>query len=78
MSDFQKALDELPDDTGLDAHHNTIQDLCWLVLHELDLHVEKEYRHSQKRIGEYKRFIRKYGDEWFKGEVQKMFSKKRK
>ena len=41
---FQKALDKLPEGTGFDAYsHKTVQDLCWICLHELDLHAEGEY-----------------------------------
>ena len=75
MSDFQKALDNLPDDTDLDVHHNTVKDLCWLCLHEIDLHQEGEYRHSIKRLKEYRAFINKFGDDWFKGEVNKIWAK---
>jgi len=44
MTTFEKALDKLPDGTGFDAYsHKTVQDLCWICLHELDLHAEGEY-----------------------------------
>lgn len=73
MSNFEAALKELPDDTDLDVHHKTVEDLCWLCLHELDLHVEEEYKHTKKNVAAYKKFIKKFGDEFFQKELNKLF-----
>lgn len=59
---FEKALNALPDGTGFDAYsHKTIEDLCWICLHELDLHAEAEYFVSLALRKKYLSFIRKYG-----------------
>jgi hypothetical protein len=73
MSDFQKALDELPDGTGLDNHHQDIGDLVFLCLHELDMHHEGEYQHTLKRLQQYRKFIYKWGGEWSRNQVDKMW-----
>ena len=39
---FDKALNALPDGTGYDhTAHKTIEDLCYLCLHELDMVAER-------------------------------------
>lgn len=56
MTDFDKALKKLPDSAGFDAFsHKTVEDLCWICLHELDLVAEQEYWHP---IGERKRLLK--------------------
>lgn len=72
MTEFEKALKDLPPETDLDVHHSTIEDLCYLCLHELDLHSEEEYQHPKKLIRAYKKFINKYGPEWIKEEAKKL------
>ena len=60
--DFDKALDKLPEGTGFDAYsHKTVADLCWVCLHELDLHAEGEYFVPLALRRKYLAFIRKHG-----------------
>lgn len=64
-SDFENALN----DFGAVAHltyfeygqHTTIEDLCYLCLHELDLHAEGEYWHPVKTRQALLRFCKKWG-----------------
>ena len=64
-SDFENALK----DFGAVAHltyfeyseHTTIADLCYLCLHELDLHAEGEYWHPVKTRQALLRFCKKWG-----------------
>lgn len=59
---FEKALNELPSGTGFDAYaHKTVKDLCWICLHELDLHAEREYFVPVALRRKYLAFIRKWG-----------------
>jgi hypothetical protein len=58
---FEKALKELPDVCGLDSHHSTLEDLCWLCLHELDLHAEREYWCPAAVRKKLLAFCKKYG-----------------
>ena len=69
---FEAALNELPDGTGFDAHsHKTVADLCWLCLHELDLHAEAEYFVPMSLRKKYLAFNRKWG--FYGKEAQEMF-----
>ena len=44
LSEFDKALAKLPESAGFDhTVHHTVEDLCWICLHELDLVAEREY-----------------------------------
>ena len=44
MTDFEKAINKLPNSAGYDPlSHKTVEDLCYICLHELDLVAEKEY-----------------------------------
>ena len=62
MSTFEKALNELPDSAGFDpAFHHTIQDLCWICLHELDLVAEQENELPLVECKKLLRFIKKHG-----------------
>ena len=59
---FDKALNELPDVCGFDSfNHTSIEDLCWLCLHELDLHAEQEYWHTVAVRKKLLAFCKKYG-----------------
>jgi len=59
---FDKALSQLPDVCGYDSFtHKTIQDLCWLCLHELDLHAEQDYWHPVSVRKKLLAFCKKYG-----------------
>lgn len=74
MTDFQKALDRLPDGTGFDwTVHHDISDLVWLCLHEIDLHHEGEYRHTKRALNAYRKFISEYGYDRDIAEVEKIF-----
>jgi len=71
---FDKALNDLPDVCGFDAFsHKTIEDLCWLCLHELDLHAEREYWHPVAVRKKLVAFCKKYGHH--QDEAQAMFNK---
>jgi hypothetical protein len=72
MTDFEKALKDLPPETDLDAHHATVEDLSYLCLHELDLHAEGEYEHPKKLLKAYRAFIAKWGPDWIKAEAAKL------
>jgi hypothetical protein len=70
--DFDKALNDLPDVAGFDSfEHKTIQDLCWLCLHELDLHAEQEYWHPTSVRKKLLSFCKKYGH--YYDEAKKQF-----
>jgi len=70
--DFQTALKDLPEGTGFDSFvHKTVEDLCWLCLHELDMHAEGEYWHPAARRKKYLNFCRKYG--FYEEEAQEEF-----
>ena len=59
---FEKALNALPDVCGFDPfNHITTEDLCWLCLHELDLHAEQEYWHPVATRKQLLAFCKKYG-----------------
>jgi hypothetical protein len=69
---FEKALNDLPNETGYDSFsHKTIQDLCYVCLHELDLHAEQEYWHPVALRKKYLAFCKKYG--FYADEAQKQF-----
>ena len=69
---FEKALDELPNETGFDSFaHKTIEDLCYLFLHELDLHAEQEYWHPVALRKKFLSFCKKYGH--YAKEAQEQF-----
>lgn len=73
---FQEALDNLPDNTGYDPFsHKNVADLCWVCLHELDLHSEGEYWHDAVARRNYLKFIEKYGEQAIKMEAQIVFEK---
>jgi hypothetical protein len=70
--DFETALNNLPDGTGFDSFaHKTVEDLCWLCLHELDMHAEGEYWHTAAQRKKYLNFCRKYG--YYAEEAQEEF-----
>lgn len=75
MSDFEQALKHLPEGTYFDSFaHNTVEDLCHVCLHELDLHAEGEYRVSLPLRKKYLKFIQKYGNEYYKNESTKIYN----
>ena len=62
MTDFDKALKTLPDSAGFDAFaHKTVEDLCWICLHELDLVAEMEYWLPLAERKRLLKFIEKHG-----------------
>lgn len=64
-SDYQKALEDFSAVAHLTyfeyGQHTTIADLCYLCLHELDLHAEGEYWHPVKVRQALLRFCKKWG-----------------
>jgi hypothetical protein len=70
---FEKALNELPDVCGFDSFcHKSIRDLCFICLHELDLHAEGEYWHPVAVRKKLLAFCKKYG--YYEAEAQAMFT----
>jgi hypothetical protein len=69
-SSFEFALLHLPDVCGYDGH-KTIKDLCWLCLHELDLHAEREYFCPVKTRTKLLNFCIRFG--YYSREAQHMF-----
>ena len=70
---FETALNKLPEGTGFDAYcHKTVEDLCWLCLHELDLHAEAEYFVPLALRKKYLAFNSKWG--FYGEESQAMFN----
>jgi hypothetical protein len=70
--DFNKALNALPDGTGYDSFtHKTVQDLCYLCLHELDLVAEREFWHPVSQRKKYLKFCVKHG--FYANEAQAMY-----
>jgi hypothetical protein len=70
---FEKALKALPDVCGFDSFcHKEIKDLCFICLHELDLHAEQEYWHPIATRKKLLAFCKKYGH--YTAEAQAMFN----
>jgi hypothetical protein len=70
---FEKALDALPDVCGFDSFsHKTVEDLCYLCLHELDLHAEREYWHPVAVRKKLLAFCKKFG--YYETQAQEMFT----
>ena len=70
---FDKALNDLPDVVWYESfHHKTIEVLCWLCLHELDLHAEQEYWHPVSTRKSLLAFCKKYGH--YLDEAQQQFN----
>jgi len=63
--DFQRALGNLPASAGYDpfAHH-TVEDLCYICLHELDLVAEREYWLPVAERRRLLRFITRFGRDY--------------
>jgi len=60
--DFHKALKKLPSSAGFDSFaHKTIEDLCWICLHELDMVAEAEYWHPVSERKRLLKFVEKHG-----------------
>lgn len=75
MGDIWKDFDKVIHYTYYEvSEHKTADDLCYLCLHELDLHAEGEYWHP---IGVRKallNFIKKYGSDYYKNEALRQFN----
>ena len=70
---FEQALKQLPAGTYYDEFcHKTIQDLCFICLHELDLHAEGEYYHPLAMRKKYLKFILKFG--YYTDEAKKVYA----
>ena len=60
--EFEAALKVLPEGTYYEPTvHITLADLCFVCLHELDLHAEGEYFHPLAMRKKYLNFIMKCG-----------------
>jgi len=59
---FEQALKKLPSGTYYEHFaHKTIESLCFVCLHELDLHAEGEYFHPLAMRKKYMKFIETFG-----------------
>ena len=78
MNDFDKALKALPTSAGYDAFaHETVEDLCYIFLHELDLVVEQEYWRPLAERKRLLKFIEKFGkacDTDYTNEARRVFT----
>jgi len=78
MDNFQKALNKLPSSAGFDSFaHKTIDDLCYICLHELDLVAEREYWHPISERKKLLKFIETFGNSCEKDyteEARKIFT----
>ena len=54
--------------------HSTVDDMCFVCLHELDLHAEGEYWHPSKIRRDLLNFITKHGSEYHKAEALRQFN----
>lgn len=62
MDDFDKALKQLPDSVGFDWFaHKTVEDLCFICLHELDMVAEREHWLPLAERKKLLKFIEKFG-----------------
>ena len=79
MTDFDKALNALPPSAGYDpAAHKTVEDLCWICLHELDLVAEEEYWLPLAERKKLLKFIVRFGKtckEDYTDEARKMYTR---
>ena len=70
---FEQALKQLPEGTYYDHFsHKTIESLCFVCLHELDLHAEGEYFHPLAMRKKYLKFIEKFG--FYVDEARKVYA----
>ena len=68
--EFEAALKVLPEGTYYEPTvHITLADLCFVCLHELDLHAEGEYFHPLAMRKKYLRFIEKHGHYILEGQA---------
>ena len=81
MTDFDKALKALPSSAGFDAFsHKTVEDLCWICLHELDLVAEREYWQPMAERKKLLKFIETYGpscENDYSADARKVFDQAR-
>lgn len=75
MADMQKDFDKVVHHTYFEPTvHVTADDLCFLCLHELDLHAEGEYWHPAQVRRDLLNFIKKHGSEYYKSEALRQFN----
>ena len=71
-TEFESALKKLPAGTGFDSFaHKTVNDLCWICLHELDMHAEAENFVPVALRRKYVKFCSNYG--FYADEAEKQF-----
>jgi len=71
-TDFEAAYKRLPEGTGFDSFaHKTVEDLCWICLHELDMHAEAENFVPMALRRQYLAFCKRYG--FYSVEAEKQF-----
>ena len=75
MSDINKDFKKVEHITYFDPMvHSTAEDMCFVCLHELDLHAEGEYWHPIKLRRDLLKFIQKHGTDYYKNEALRQFN----
>ena len=54
--------------------HSTIEDMCFVCLHELDLHAEGEYWHPSRICRDLLAFITEHGSQNHKAEALRQYN----
>jgi hypothetical protein len=74
MTDINKDFSKVAYVTYFDPMvHKSADDMCYVCLHELDLHAEGEYWHPVKVRRDLLNFIKKHGSDYHKKEAQRQF-----
>jgi len=75
MTDAKKDFGKVSHHTYFDPMvHSTVDDMCFVCLHELDLHAEGEYWHPIKVRRDLLNFISKHGSNHHKSEALRQFT----
>jgi len=75
MTDINKDFSKVAHVTYFDPLvHKGAEDMCFVCLHELDLHAEGEYWHPIKLRRELLNFITKHGSDYNKAEALRQFN----
>jgi hypothetical protein len=75
MTDAKKDFGKVAHHTYFDPMvHSTVDDMCFVCLHELDLHAEGEYWHPVKTRRDLLNFINKHGTDYYKNEALRQFN----
>jgi hypothetical protein len=75
MIDVKKDFSKVSHHTYYDPMvHSTTDDMCFVCLHELDLHAEGEYWHPIKVRRDLLKFITKHGTDYHKNEALRQFN----